>query len=173
MENTKLIDDEPELIEDESELVPVIRVVPDPLGRRVLNFFTGLPSLIPAVKRRRERKHWVEYREHRREFWRAAMREVEVTIRTKRTGADPDDWEIDEDSKYQVEADIKYVKTKRDADLSRINARIDAIDFRRYIKTTYCTSTTPDSVLVSDLELSPQSGDPSSCQQSPPLSRVR
>lgn len=134
MENTKLLEDESEFPEEESELVPVIRVVPDPLGRRVLNFFVRLPSLIPPIKRRRERKRLVEYREHRRELWRAAMREAAVPIRTRKTGPDPEDWEVDKDSKHQVKTDIKYVETKCNADLSRINARIDAIDFRKLAK---------------------------------------
>ncbi len=76
----------------------------------------------------------VEYREHRRELWRAAMRETAVPIRTRKTGPDPEDWEVDEDSKHQVETDIKYVETKCNADLSRINARIDAIDFHKLAK---------------------------------------
>src|SRR5262245_51855033 len=109
MENTKLIEDDSEFLEDESELVPVIRVVPDPLGRRVLNFFTGLPSLIPPIKRRQERKHWVDYREHRREFWRTAMAEVARPARVNRRGEDPDDWKLDDGGKHEIEADIKYV----------------------------------------------------------------
>jgi hypothetical protein len=121
MENTKPP-------EDESKLVPVIRIVPDPLGRRVLNFFTGLPSLIPAVKRRRKRKRLAMDLARRRELWREAKSEVAVPNRVRKTGPDPEDWEIDRDRQYEIETDIKYAETKCNADLSRIKARIQAID---------------------------------------------
>lgn len=134
MENIKLIEGESGLPEEKPELVPILVVVPDPLGRRVRNFFAGLPSLIPAVKRRREKKRLIEHRERRRELYRLAMAEAAVPYRTRRTGPDPEDWEIDRDNKYEVEAEIKYVETKCNADLSWINARIDAIDFYKPAK---------------------------------------
>jgi hypothetical protein len=134
MENIKLIEGESGLPEKKPEIVPIIIVDHGPLGRRVLNFFTGLPALIPAVKRRRERKRLIEHRERRRDLFRKAMREAAVPIRTRKTGPDPEDWEIDRDNKYEVEAEIKYVETKCNVDLSRINARIDAIDFYKLAK---------------------------------------
>ena len=62
------------------------------------------------------------------------MREAAVPIRTRKTGPDPEDWEIDRDNKHQIETDIKYVETNCNADMSRINASIDAIDFRKLAK---------------------------------------
>lgn len=151
MENVKLIEDESGLPEENTELVPILMVVPDPLGRRVLNFFTGLPALIPAVKRRRERKRLIEHRERRRELYRLAMAEAAVPYRTRRTGPDPEDWEIDRDNKYEVEAEIKYVETKCNADMSRINARIDAIDFYKLAKQADKYGVpVPDAVIVDE-----------------------
>jgi hypothetical protein len=133
MENKKTPEDDTELVpvikpEDDPQLVPVIKVDHGPLGRRVLNFFTGLPSLIPAIKRRRKRKRRVMDLERRRELWRAVKTEAEVPNRVRKTGADPDDWEVDRDREYEIEAGIKYAETKCNTDLSRIKAQIQAID---------------------------------------------
>jgi hypothetical protein len=108
----------------------------------VLNAFIGLPSLVPAIKRRRERKRLIRHLEHRREFWRKALAVAEVPVRIImieedhfEIGGDPDEYpDIDDNEKRRISADIRRVEGRCNADLSAIKARIAAIDLRSLAK---------------------------------------
>jgi len=128
--------------EQSVEVSPAIQVIPmPPLPWRAhaRRFLANLPVLIPSIKRDRERKALILHLGQRREFWREAIDELECLKKPRHVSKEILDGlksihEIEDEDNDRIDLDIKRAREKCNTELSRIKARIDAVEMQPLIK---------------------------------------